>query len=112
MATKQMKEEFDLVNEVMYGKKIAKNGTEETISSPTVKQLKDEDEDLELEILTGKKVKPAKVTKLSKEDQEDVDMIQDIFGNGKKKPKAESSPKEESEKKPAKKFNREEYFGL
>jgi hypothetical protein len=96
----------------MYGKKKAKNGSEDTGSSPKVKPLKDEDDNLELEILNGKKVKPAKVTKLSKEDQEDVDMIQDIFGNGKKKPKSESSPVENGEKKPTKKFNREEYFGL
>jgi hypothetical protein len=107
MATKQMKEEFDLVNEVMYGKKKAK---EEIASTP--KGVKDKDDDLELEILTGKKIKPAKVTKLSKEDQEDVDTITELFGNGKKKPKTESASENGSEKKPTKKFDREEYFGL
>jgi hypothetical protein len=109
-ATKKMKEEADLTNEILYGKKNSKK-TEKKESSPLVEKLTNDDEDLEVEILTGKTVKPAKISKLSKEDQEDVDLITDLLG-GKKKKKAEPSEDGKEEKKPGKKFNREEYFGL
>lgn len=107
--TKKMKEEYDLTNEILYDKKSNKK-TEKKESSPPVEKLTNEDEDLEVEILAGKTVKPAKISKLSKEDQEDVDLITDLLGGKKKNKPASENGKEE--KKPGKKFNREEYFGL
>lgn len=107
---KKMKEESDLVYEIMGGKKTKK--VTDTKDVPVPKEEKgEEDDNLEMEILTGKTIKPAKVTKLSKEDQEDVDLVTDLFGSGKKKKKSEPAA-ETGEKKPGKKFDREEYFGL
>jgi hypothetical protein len=123
-ASKKMKEEADLTNEILYGKKNSKKTTETSEEKPektkkekkslaekAVDQMRDEDEDLELEILTGKSVKPGKISKLSKEDQEDYDTVNELLGGGKKK-KSEPVADGLEEKKPGKKFDRQEYFGL
>lgn len=107
---KKMKEESDLVYEIMGGKKTKKVTDTKEVSVPKGEKETEED-NLEMEILTGKTIKPAKVTKLSKEDQEDVDLVTDLFGSGKKKKKSEPVA-ETGEKKSSRKFNRDEYFGL
>jgi hypothetical protein len=128
--SKNMKEESDLVYEIMGGKKTTKKdavATEGTagISAPKDEKKKDakKGDDLTNEILYGKNIKAGKITKLSKEDKEEVDEVNEIL-YGEKKGKKESKKTEPSEepdepavseltgKKPGKKFDREEYFGL
>jgi hypothetical protein len=132
-ASKKMKEEADLTNEILYGKKSSKKTTEtseekpkksggelEILNGKTVKPEKinklskedQEDADMVNEMLGNKKsTKPVKGSKLSKEDQEDYDNVNDLLGGGKKK-KSEPVADGLEEKKPGKKFDRQEYFGL
>jgi hypothetical protein len=129
---KKIKEESDLVYEIMGGKKTTKKtgvaeGSGSTGSpSPAPAEekkkpkTKSDDDILIDEILYGKEVKTGKVRKLSKEEKEDLDETTEIlYGRDSdkknKKPETEvsddSSASELTGKKP-KKVNRDDYFGL
>jgi len=124
--TKKMKEESDLVYEMMGGKKKPKKVevTEGSDGLSTIPEDRDKDADQKetdevTEILYGEKKKPKTGDAVEKNGkkgktamQEEHDSVNDIL-YGKKKPKTDSAvPVESAEKLKGKKFDRSEYFGL